>query len=64
VQLGQARRVVGDVEELAGEAEEVVDGAGRGIAVTAVACTYQCAETTRIARGRGTARPKARQASV
>jgi hypothetical protein len=37
---------------------------GRGIAVTAVACTYQCAETTRIARGRGTAWPNARQASV
>ena len=37
---------------------------GRGIAVTAVACTYQCAETTRIARGRGTAAPNARQASV
>src|SRR3954468_21021852 len=37
---------------------------GRGIAVTAVACTYQCADTTRIARGRGTASPKTRQASV
>src|SRR3954453_8551305 len=34
------------------------------MAVTAVACTYQCAETTRIARGRGTAWPNARQASV
>src|SRR5689334_7883013 len=37
---------------------------GRGIAVSAVACTYQCADTTRIARGRGTDSPKARQASV
>ena len=37
---------------------------GRGIAVTAVACTYQCAEMTRIARGRGTDWPKVRQASV
>src|SRR5215218_8867563 len=37
---------------------------GLGIAVTAVACTYQCAETTRIARGRGTAWPNARQAVV
>src|SRR3954467_12615656 len=37
---------------------------GRGIAVTAVACTYPCADTTRIARGRGTASPKTRQASV
>ena len=37
---------------------------GRGIAVTAVAFTYQCALTTRIARGRGTARPKACQALV
>src|SRR5215212_6879736 len=34
------------------------------MAVIAVACTYQCAETTRIARGFGTARPKARHASV
>jgi hypothetical protein len=37
---------------------------GCGIAVTAVAWMYQCAETTRIARGRGTAAPNARQASV
>ena len=37
---------------------------GSGMAVTAVACTYQCADTTRIARGRGTAWPNARQASV
>ena len=37
---------------------------GRGIAVMAVACTNQCAETTRMARGRGTDRPNARQASV
>src|SRR3954471_13908867 len=37
---------------------------GRGIAVTAVACTYQCADTTRIARGRGTFSPNARQAWV
>src|SRR5215207_877202 len=34
------------------------------MAVTAVACTYQCAETTRMARGRGTAWPNARQAAV
>src|SRR4051812_44622519 len=34
------------------------------MAVIAVACTYQCAEITRIARGRGTAAPNARQASV
>jgi hypothetical protein len=37
---------------------------GRGIAVTAVALMYQCAETTRMARGFGTAAPNARQASV
>src|SRR5215218_7016543 len=37
---------------------------GRGMAVTAVACTYQCAETTRIARGRGTDRPNSRHALV
>src|SRR3954471_15163595 len=37
---------------------------GLGIAVIAVACTYQWAETTRIARGRGTDWPNARQASV
>src|SRR5215204_1452791 len=37
---------------------------GRGIAVTAVALMYQCALTTRIARGRGAARPNARQAAV
>ena len=37
---------------------------GRGIAVTAVALMYQCAETTRIARGRGTDSPKARHAEV
>jgi hypothetical protein len=37
---------------------------GRGIAVTAVALMYQCADTTRIARGCGTDRPNARQASV
>src|SRR5215213_9573928 len=35
-----------------------------GIAVTAVTLMYQCAETTRIARGRGMARPNARQALV
>src|SRR3954465_12926319 len=34
------------------------------MAVSAVACTYQWAETTRIGGGRGTDRPKARQASV
>jgi hypothetical protein len=32
--------------------------------VTAVALMYQCAETTRIARGRGTDSPNARQAWV
>jgi hypothetical protein len=37
---------------------------GRAIAVTAVAATYQCADTIRIARGRGNAAPIARQASV
>ena len=37
---------------------------GRGMAVTAVALMYQCADTTRIARGRGAARPKACQAWV
>jgi hypothetical protein len=37
---------------------------GRGIAVTAVALMYQCALITRMARGRGTARPKARHAAV
>src|SRR3954465_8098559 len=34
------------------------------MAVIAVACTYQCAETTRIARGRGTDCPNACQAAV
>src|SRR5512141_150638 len=34
------------------------------MAVIAVACTYQCADTTRIARGRGTDSPNARQAAV
>jgi hypothetical protein len=37
---------------------------GFGIVVTAVALMYQCAETTRMARGRGTLAPKACQASV
>jgi hypothetical protein len=37
---------------------------GRGIAVTAVALMDQCALTTRIARGRGTVAPSARQAVV
>src|SRR3954469_19509442 len=37
---------------------------GRGIAVIAVALMYQCAEITRIARGRGTDAPNACQASV
>ncbi|MEE3920432.1 epoxide hydrolase N-terminal domain-containing protein [Micromonospora sp. BRA006-A] len=37
---------------------------GRGIAVTAVALMYQWALTTRIARGRGTAAPKAFHAEV
>src|ERR1700712_639422 len=37
---------------------------GFGIAVTAVALMYQCAETTKIARGRGTDSPKARHAFV
>lgn len=34
------------------------------MAVTAVALVYQCAEMTRIARGRGTEAPKMRHASV
>jgi hypothetical protein len=37
---------------------------GRGMAVTAVALMYQCALTTRIARGRGTHAPSSRQAAV
>ena len=37
---------------------------GRGMAVTAVALMYQCALTTRIARGRGTASPNACHAVV
>src|SRR5215213_3132489 len=37
---------------------------GCGIAVTAVALMYQCADTTRMARGLGTERPNARQAVV
>ena len=37
---------------------------GRCMAVTAVALMYQCAETTRIARGFGTACPNARHARV
>ena len=37
---------------------------GRGIAVTAVALMYQCAETTSSARGRGRLAPSAAQASV
>jgi uncharacterized protein len=37
---------------------------GRAVAVTAVPGWHQCAETTRIARGRGTERPIALQASV
>ena len=37
---------------------------GRGMAVTAVALMYQCALTTRMARGRGTASPNARHAAV
>ena len=37
---------------------------GRAMAVTAVVLTYQWAETTRIARGRGTDAPKWRQASL
>jgi hypothetical protein len=37
---------------------------GFGIAVTAVALMYQCAETTRMARGRGTDEPKLRHAWV
>ena len=36
---------------------------GRAIAVTALALTYQCAETIRIARGRGTDAPNARHAA-
>ena len=34
------------------------------MAVTAVALMYQCADTTRIARGRGTDCPNARHARV
>ena len=37
---------------------------GVAIDVTAVALMYQCAETTMIARGRGTDAPNARQVSV
>ena len=37
---------------------------GLAIAVTAVALMYQCADTTRMARGLGVAAPKARQAWV
>src|SRR3954470_12567407 len=37
---------------------------GLRMAVTAVALMYQCAETTRIARGRGTASRNARHAGV
>src|SRR5437868_3555774 len=37
---------------------------GADIAVTAEALMYQCAETTRIARGLGTSAPNVRQASV
>jgi hypothetical protein len=37
---------------------------GLGIAVTAVALMYQCALTTRMARGRGTASPKDFHAEV
>jgi hypothetical protein len=37
---------------------------GRGIAVTAVALMYQCAETTSSARGRGRLAPSAAHASV
>src|SRR4051812_26111490 len=37
---------------------------GFAIAVTAVALMYQCAEMTRMARGRGTAAPNARHAAV
>jgi hypothetical protein len=37
---------------------------GRGMAVIAVALMNQCAEITRMARGRGTDAPNARQASV
>jgi hypothetical protein len=63
-ELGQARCRVLHVEQLAGEAVEVVSVRGRGIAVTVVALMYQCAEMTRIARGRGTALPNACQALV
>ena len=37
---------------------------GRAIAVTAVAFTYRCADTARMARGRGTEAPKVRDASA
>ena len=51
-----------DLEQLVGEAVEVVDGAGRAMAVTAEALMYQWAETTRMPRGAGDLRPKARHA--
>ena len=37
---------------------------GCAMVVTAVALMYQCALITRMARGRGTGRPNARQAAV
>src|ERR1044072_3201653 len=52
------------IEQGLGEAVEIVIVLGLGIAVTAVAPKYQCAEMERIARGRGRCRPKARHASV
>ncbi|GLZ53469.1 hypothetical protein Acsp07_30860 [Actinomycetospora sp. NBRC 106378] len=51
-------------KELGREPVEVVDGARRGMAVTAVALTYQCALITRLARGRCTAVPSECQAVV
>jgi len=46
------------------EPVEVVDRLGRVMAVTAEKFTYQCAETTRMARGRGLVLPNVRHASV
>lgn len=63
-QLRQAGRRVVDVEQLLREAVEVVIVRGCGIAVTAVAPSYQCADTTRTAGGRGSTCPNARHALV
>jgi hypothetical protein len=62
-QLRQAGREVRDVVEARNAGEKVMDARLR-IAVTAVALMYECAESTRTARGRGTDRPRTRHASV